>query len=49
MDVVFGSAKTITVMHQGRVLTEGTPEQVRGNAEVQKVYLGELEEEVLGA
>ena len=49
MDVVFGSAKTITVMHQGRVLTEGTPDQVRGNAEVQKVYLGELEEEVLGA
>jgi ABC-type branched-subunit amino acid transport system ATPase component len=44
MDVVFGTARTITVMHLGRVLTEGTPEEVRANPEVQKVYLGELEE-----
>lgn len=44
MEVVFGSARTVTVMHQGRVLTEGTPEEIRRNAEVQKVYLGELEE-----
>jgi ABC-type branched-subunit amino acid transport system ATPase component/ABC-type branched-subunit amino acid transport system permease subunit len=44
MEVVFGSARTITVMHLGRVLTEGTPEEVRANPEVQKVYLGELEE-----
>jgi ABC-type branched-subunit amino acid transport system ATPase component/ABC-type branched-subunit amino acid transport system permease subunit len=44
MDVVFGTARTITVMHLGRVLTEGTPEEVRANPEVQKVYLGELDE-----
>jgi ABC-type branched-subunit amino acid transport system ATPase component/ABC-type branched-subunit amino acid transport system permease subunit len=44
MEVVFGSARTITVMHLGRVLTQGTPEEVRSNPEVQKVYLGELEE-----
>src|SRR5439155_18673040 len=25
MDVVFGTARTVTVMHQGRVLAEGTP------------------------
>jgi branched-chain amino acid transport system ATP-binding protein len=49
MSVVFSTARTITVMHQGRVLTEGTPEQVRRNADVQKVYLGELETEELGA
>ncbi|HKW71243.1 MAG TPA: branched-chain amino acid ABC transporter ATP-binding protein/permease [Candidatus Dormibacteraeota bacterium] len=49
MSVVFNTARTITVMHQGRVLTEGTPEQIRRNADVQKVYLGELEEEELGA
>jgi ABC-type branched-subunit amino acid transport system ATPase component len=30
-------------MHQGRVLTEGTPEKVRSNPEVQAVYLGELD------
>ena len=47
MEVVFGSAQTVTVMHQGRVLTEGTPDDVRANPEVQKVYLGELEEEAV--
>ena len=48
MEVVFGTARTVTVMHQGRILTQGPPEQVRRNPEVQKVYLGELdmEEEV---
>ncbi len=49
MSVVFSTARTVTVMHQGRVLTEGTAEQVRRNPDVQKVYLGELEEEELGA
>jgi ABC-type branched-subunit amino acid transport system ATPase component/ABC-type branched-subunit amino acid transport system permease subunit len=44
MEVVFGSARTITVMHLGRVLTQGTPEEVRNNPEVQKVYLGQLDE-----
>ena len=44
MAVVFGTAKTVTVMHMGQVLTEGTPEQVRGDPQVQKIYLGELEE-----
>lgn len=43
MDIVFGIADTVTVMHQGRVLAEGTPEAVRSNPEVQKVYLGDLE------
>jgi ABC-type branched-subunit amino acid transport system ATPase component/ABC-type branched-subunit amino acid transport system permease subunit len=45
MEVVFGTARTVTVMHLGRVLTQGTPEQVRHNSEVRKVYLGELEVE----
>jgi ABC-type branched-subunit amino acid transport system ATPase component/ABC-type branched-subunit amino acid transport system permease subunit len=49
MSVVFNTARTITVMHQGRVLTAGTPDQIRRNPDVQKVYLGELEEEELGA
>ncbi len=43
MSVVFGTARTVTVMHQGRVLTQGTPDQIRANPEVQAVYLGELE------
>ena len=41
MDVVFSIAEKITVVHQGRVLAEGTPDEVRRNPEVQQVYLGE--------
>jgi branched-chain amino acid transport system ATP-binding protein len=41
MAVVFAVATHITVMHQGRVLAEGTPAEVRSRREVQQVYLGE--------
>jgi len=40
MDVVFGIAQSIMVMHQGRTLIQGKPEQVRENEEVVKAYLG---------
>jgi branched-chain amino acid transport system ATP-binding protein len=40
MDVVFGSASRILVMHHGRVLADGSPAEVRANPEVQRVYLG---------
>ncbi len=40
MDVVFAAARRITVLHQGAVIAEGTPLEVRSNAEVQRVYLG---------
>jgi branched-chain amino acid transport system ATP-binding protein len=40
MDAVFSIAARITVLHQGRVLTEGSPEEVRQNAEVREIYLG---------
>ena len=41
MAVVFAVATNITVLHQGRVLAEGTPEEVRASPLVQQVYLGE--------
>ncbi|HSR13720.1 MAG TPA: ABC transporter ATP-binding protein [Thermodesulfobacteriota bacterium] len=41
MEVVFSISQRILVLHQGRLIAEGTPEQVRNNAEVRKVYLGE--------
>jgi branched-chain amino acid transport system ATP-binding protein len=41
MDVVFAVARRITVLHQGAVLTEGSPEAVRANPNVQRVYLGQ--------
>jgi branched-chain amino acid transport system ATP-binding protein len=44
MDVVFAVADRIMVLHQGRVIAEGKPAEVRAEPEVQRVYLGEEEE-----
>jgi len=41
MGLVFRFAERITVLVGGRVLTEGTPAEIAGNAEVKAVYLGE--------
>ena len=41
MDVVFAVAQRITVLHQGAVLTEGAPADVRANGDVRRVYLGQ--------
>ena len=43
MDVVFSVADRIMVLHQGRVIAEGKPDEVRVDPEVQRVYLGEGE------
>ena len=32
--------KLITVLREGSVLVEGTPEQIKANAAVQEAYLG---------
>jgi ABC-type branched-subunit amino acid transport system ATPase component len=42
MDVVFRLAERITVLHEGRVIAEGTPAQVRGDTLVNEVYLGKV-------
>ncbi len=41
MEVVLGISDKITVLHNGAFLAEGTVEEVRANAEVQRVYLRE--------
>jgi branched-chain amino acid transport system ATP-binding protein len=41
MDVVFAVARRISVLHQGAVLAEGPPAEVRANRDVQRVYLGQ--------
>jgi branched-chain amino acid transport system ATP-binding protein len=41
MDVVFSVAERIMVLHQGRIIADGSPAAVRENREVQAVYLGE--------
>ena len=40
MDLALGLVDSVTVMHEGRVLLEAAPDQIRGNAQVQEVYLG---------
>jgi len=41
MDAVFALADRLTVLVYGRVLASGTPDEIRGNAEVRQAYLGE--------
>ncbi|HET7673972.1 MAG TPA: branched-chain amino acid ABC transporter ATP-binding protein/permease, partial [Gammaproteobacteria bacterium] len=40
MDALFELAEQITVLQEGRVLVEGTPEEVKANPTVQEAYLG---------
>jgi len=40
MDVAFEFAEKITVLYQGKFLTEGTKEEVKSNPTVQEIYLG---------
>jgi branched-chain amino acid transport system ATP-binding protein len=40
LDVVFGVADAVTVLHLGRHLITGTPPEVRASAAVQSAYLG---------
>jgi branched-chain amino acid transport system ATP-binding protein len=40
MEVVFGIAQKIAVLHQGQKIAEGAPEEVRNDPEVRRVYLG---------
>ena len=44
MDLVFSFAKRMTVLVNGAVLTEGSPEQIANDPEVKAVYLGHGEE-----
>ena len=41
MAVVFGYARRLTVLHQGSIIAQGSPEEVRANETAQKIYLGE--------
>jgi branched-chain amino acid transport system permease protein len=49
MDALFELAERITVLQEGRLLVEGTPEEIKGNAQVQEAYLGGVHEEEVAA
>jgi branched-chain amino acid transport system permease protein len=40
MDSLFELVERVTVLQEGRVLVEGTPNEIKGNARVQEAYLG---------
>ena len=40
MDAIFELAERITVLHEGSLLAEGTPSEIRRNDLVQEAYLG---------
>ncbi|MFW2368885.1 MAG: ABC transporter ATP-binding protein [Desulforhopalus sp.] len=40
MKVVFSLAQKVYVLHQGHLLAEGSPQEIRGNEQVQEAYLG---------
>ncbi len=40
LDLVFALADAVTVLHLGRVLLSGTPDEVRASEAVREAYLG---------
>ena len=42
MDVVFSLADRITVLHYGKILATGKPDDIRDNQDVKDAYLGDL-------
>jgi branched-chain amino acid transport system ATP-binding protein len=40
MDVALRIAERVTMMHDGRVIVEGTPDEIRANQTVHDLYLG---------
>lgn len=40
LNVVFNIAEKIRVMYQGRLLREGTPDEIREDEEVKRIYIG---------
>jgi len=41
MDVALRVAESVTMMHNGRIFKEGTPEEIENDPEVQQLYLGQ--------
>jgi branched-chain amino acid transport system ATP-binding protein len=41
MDVIFSIADSITVLHYGQVVADGTPDEITRSAQVQEIYLGQ--------
>lgn len=40
MDLVMDTVDSLTVLHNGSIVAEGTPQQIRSNERVQEIYFG---------
>ena len=40
MDIVFSYSDRIIAMHQGKILADGTPKEIRDNKEIVSIILG---------
>jgi branched-chain amino acid transport system ATP-binding protein len=40
LDIALAVVEKVTVMHNGRVLKTGTPDEIAGDAQVQAIYMG---------
>jgi len=45
MDALFELVGKVTVLQEGKLLVEGTPDEIRNNAQVQDAYLGGIHDE----
>jgi branched-chain amino acid transport system ATP-binding protein len=49
MKLVMNISDRVVVLHHGEVLAEGTPDEIRANDEVKRVYLGQGRPAAAGA
>ena len=40
MDVALKVSETVTMLHNGKIFKEGTPQEIEEDPEVQELYLG---------
>jgi branched-chain amino acid transport system ATP-binding protein len=40
MDLVFGVAERIIVLHYGQIIANGNPEEIRADPRVREIYMG---------
>jgi branched-chain amino acid transport system ATP-binding protein len=40
MDLVFGVAERIIVLHYGQIIVNGKPEEIRADPRVREIYMG---------
>ncbi len=40
IETAFGIVQNVTVLHMGSVIAQGSPEEIRNNEKVKKIYMG---------